>query len=113
VFALLFVHEVGGIGLDKALAGSLLVAWYLASGTFLYDLIWWRWQRWRLLVVASAVIASGFYLLCIALLTGWYVGSTFGRWAGLAMLLGLAAGALSTVTWWLRKQRLAAEGWRW
>jgi len=96
-----------------ALAGGLLVAGYLAGGQFLYDFIWWRWQRWRLLVVAS-VAAFGVYMLVVGMLTGWYIGPLSGRsWSGLAVLLGLAGGALLTVIWWLRKDRLRAEGWRW
>jgi hypothetical protein len=113
LFALGWVQAVGGIGLDKALAGGLLVAGYLAGGQFLYDFIWWRWQRWRLLVVAS-VAAFGVYLLVAGLLNSSYTSPLSGRsWSGLAVLLGLAGGALLTVIWWLRKDRLRAEGWRW
>ncbi len=113
LFALGWVQAVGGIGLGKALAGGILVAGYLAGGQFLYDFIWWRWQRWHLLVVAS-VAAFGVYMLVAGLLIGWYPGPVSGRsWIGLTVLLALASGALYTVTWWLRKDRLRAEGWRW
>jgi hypothetical protein len=90
-----------------------LVAGYLAGEQFIYDVIWWRWQRWRLLVVAS-LAAFGVYLLVAGLLSGWYTGPIDGRsWIGVAVLLGLAGGALYTVIWWLRQDRLRSEGWRW
>jgi hypothetical protein len=112
LFALLWVQSIGGIGLDKAVAGSLLVAWYLASGQFLYDLIWWRWHRWRLLVPTN-VVAYSVFVGVTGLLTGWYTGTTLGQWIGLVIPLGLAIGTLFTLTWWLRKDRLRAKGWRW
>src|SRR5579859_657794 len=113
LFALLWVQEFGG-GLGKALAGVLLVVGYLAGGQFLYDVIWWRWQRWHLLVAAN-VVAVGIYVVVAGLLAGWYTGPMHGRWGGieLAVLLGLAGGTLLTARWWLRRDRLRAEGWRW
>ena len=114
LFALLWVQEIGGIGLGKALAGVLLLAGYGAGVQFLYDVIWWRWQRWRLLVAAN-VVAAGVYIVVVGLVTGGYTDPMYGRWGWieLAVLLGLASGTLHTVIWWLRKVRLGAEGWRW
>jgi hypothetical protein len=112
LLALLWVDQFGG-RLDELLARGLVLAGYAATVQFCYDVIWWRWQRWRLLVVAHMLECAGF-LLVMGLLTSSTMSTLYGRWwIELPVLGGLAGGLLLTVTWWLRNARLRAEGWRW